>query len=63
MNSVDPGWNSEQAPYTGPLSQLEELPLDETDAAARICDPIFKGISKGQHDLGLLLKNYEVTSW
>jgi NAD(P)-dependent dehydrogenase (short-subunit alcohol dehydrogenase family) len=63
MNSVDPGWVSEQAPYTGPLSQLEKLPLDETDAAARICDPIFKGIRSGQHDFGLLLKDYEVAPW
>lgn len=55
MNSVDPGWVSDQ------ISDLEqaELPLDVVDAAARICDPIFTK----QSIYGQFLKDYHPTTW
>ena len=59
MNSVDPGWVSQQVPQ----AQTDTLPLDLDDAAARICDPIFRGIATGAPDCGLLLKDYVPTAW
>jgi NAD(P)-dependent dehydrogenase (short-subunit alcohol dehydrogenase family) len=66
MNSVDPGWISQQAPQSDPqhwerLQQL--LPLDLVDAAARICDPIFASITSGATPSGGFYKDYQLTSW
>lgn len=66
MNSVDPGWISQQSPLTTVqnwerIQQL--LPLDLIDAAARICDPIFLGITTGEAPFGRLYKNYQSVSW
>lgn len=66
MNSVDPGWISQQAPQTDiqhweRLQQL--LPLDLIDAAARICDPIFMGITTGEAPSGRFYKDYAPTAW
>jgi NAD(P)-dependent dehydrogenase (short-subunit alcohol dehydrogenase family) len=66
MNSVDPGWISHQAPQTDPrrsehLQQL--LPLDLTDAAARVCDPIFTSILTGETPTGRFYKDYQQASW
>jgi NAD(P)-dependent dehydrogenase (short-subunit alcohol dehydrogenase family) len=63
MNSVDPGWISEQKPLDSPENQLEELPLDLLDAASRICDPIFRTIKSGETQYGLLFKDYLAASW
>lgn len=61
MNSVDPGWVSDQVP----LSDMPEgcIPLDEDDAAARICDPIFTDVNTNQQTYGKLLKDYIPVSW
>jgi NAD(P)-dependent dehydrogenase (short-subunit alcohol dehydrogenase family) len=66
MNSVDPGWISQQAPLIDAqhwerIQQL--LPLDLIDAAARICDPIFVGITMGETPYGRFYKDYQPTSW
>lgn len=66
MNSVDPGWISQQAPFTTVqnwerIQQL--LPLDLIDAAARVCDPIFVGITTGEPPFGQLYKDYQPVSW
>lgn len=66
MNSVDPGWISQQAPQADPqqwerLQQL--LPLDLIDAAARVCDPIFTSIASGEVPAGRFYKDYQPTSW
>ncbi len=66
MNSVDPGWISQQAPQNDPqrwerLQQL--LPLDLVDAAARICDPIFTSIAGGATPAGNFYKDYQPTAW
>jgi len=66
MNSVDPGWISQQAPQTDlqhweRLQQL--LPLDLVDAAARVCDPIFLCLTTGETPSGRFYKDYRPTSW
>jgi NAD(P)-dependent dehydrogenase (short-subunit alcohol dehydrogenase family) len=66
LNSVDPGWISQQAPLTSAqdwerMQQL--LPLDLVDAAARVCDPIFLGIITGETPSGLLFKDYQPVAW
>ncbi|HEY9758928.1 MAG TPA: SDR family oxidoreductase [Oculatellaceae cyanobacterium] len=62
VNSVDPGWVSDQFPHTSNESRLqarERLPLDLTDAAARVCDPVFSQLRIS----GKLLKDYHIVDW
>lgn len=66
MNSVDPGWISQQSPLTDAqdwqrIQQL--LPLDLIDAAARVCDPIFLGIAESDAPSGRFFKDYQPASW
>lgn len=66
MNSVDVGWfsNGEPAAVAAAMrSRGFVLPLDEIDAAARVCDPIFSGIRTGRSVHGKLLKDYEAVDW
>ena len=37
--------------------------IDEIDGAARICDPIFRGVKEADMSCGCLFKNYEVFPW
>jgi NAD(P)-dependent dehydrogenase (short-subunit alcohol dehydrogenase family) len=66
LNSVDTGFISNQLPYPA-ARQLEEKgmdpPLDETDGAARVCDPIFTGLNTGQNVYGKFLKHYREAPW
>ena len=60
VNSVDPGWVSDQIPRGDNLAhQTINLPLDMKDAAARVCDLVFSDI----HIYGKLWKNYIEASW
>ncbi len=66
MNSVDTGWITNENPY--PIIQRMsesgfETPIDEIDAAARICDPIFSGVCSGEPTFGGFLKDYRVVPW
>jgi NAD(P)-dependent dehydrogenase (short-subunit alcohol dehydrogenase family) len=66
MTSVDPGWSSNENPY--PIAQRMQQrgfspPLDEVDAAARVCDPIVQGLSQGELLYGVLLKDFRVVPW
>jgi NAD(P)-dependent dehydrogenase (short-subunit alcohol dehydrogenase family) len=66
MNSVDPGWFSNDAPL--PLRQSMAargftIPLDDVDAAARICDPVFLAARRGITFHGLLLKDFRPVHW
>ncbi len=67
MNSVDTGWITDEDPAHITKRKQEELdfhpPLDIVDAAARICDPIFDGISSGNHAWGKFFKDYLVANW
>jgi NAD(P)-dependent dehydrogenase (short-subunit alcohol dehydrogenase family) len=62
MNSVDPGWISLQNPADRQVPEAI-VPLDEEDAAARICDPIFTGLATGRNEYGKFFKDYAVTDW
>lgn len=62
MNSVDPGWVSLQNPADRQIPEAV-VPLDEEDAAARICDPIFTGLATGRNEYGKFFKDYAVTDW
>ncbi len=66
VTSVDPGWVSYQAPEgAGQAGQASQprLPLDLVDAVARVCDPIFVGLTTGQSRYGVLLKDYAEAAW
>lgn len=66
MNSVDVGWFSNGEPFAVAAAMRERgftLPLDEIDAAARICDPVFSGVATGVNVHGKLLKDYRAVAW
>ena len=67
MNSVDTGWITDEDPAEIAQRKTEELgfhpPLDQIDAAARICDPIISGFLTGEHQWGQFLKDYQVANW
>ena len=66
VNSVDPGWVSDQFPRANAAERaaaITDLPLDTIDAAARICDPIFTAAAGESIGTGQLLKDYEVADW
>ncbi|HEU4537312.1 MAG TPA: oxidoreductase, partial [Polyangiaceae bacterium] len=66
MNSVDVGWfsNGEPARVADAMrGRGFSLPLDATDAAARVCDPVFSGVRTGVNDYGKLLKDYRPVDW
>ncbi len=67
MNSVDTGWITDEDPADIAKRKRDDLkfhcPLDQIDAAARICDPIFSGLITGEHTWGKFLKDYQVANW
>jgi NAD(P)-dependent dehydrogenase (short-subunit alcohol dehydrogenase family) len=67
MNSVDTGWiTDEDAAALAERKRRDHgfsPPLDVVDGAARILDPVFTGLSTGEHPWGLFLKDYKPTPW
>lgn len=67
MNSVDTGWITDEDPVEIAQRKTEELgfhpPLDQVDAAARICDPIFTGFLTSEHQWGQFFKDYQIANW
>jgi NAD(P)-dependent dehydrogenase (short-subunit alcohol dehydrogenase family) len=67
MNSVDTGWVTDEDAAEIAARKTREQgfhpPLDIVDGAARICDPIFSGITTGKHAWGVFFKDYAPTHW
>lgn len=67
MNSVDTGWVTDEDPaHLAERKVVEHAfspPLDIVDGAARIVDPIFLGLTTGEHPWGQFFKDYAPTPW
>jgi NAD(P)-dependent dehydrogenase (short-subunit alcohol dehydrogenase family) len=67
MNSVDTGWVTDEDPAHLAERKVTEHafspPLDVVDGAARIVDPIFVGLTTGEHAWGQFFKDYVPTPW
>ncbi len=65
MNSVDPGWITHMQsvePHSPAENEAFVPPLDVEDGAARLYDPILRGIA-GEPVFGLLLRDYSAVPW
>lgn len=65
MTSVDTGWITDERPHTTRARLAGEgfhAPLDLSDGAARVYDPIVRGES-GEDLHGVFLKDYAPTQW
>lgn len=66
MNSVDPGWVSQEGTLPQQVKSRAAgfiTPLDTIDAAARIYAPIIDGLAAPRPMAGRLFKNYREASW
>lgn len=68
INSVDPGWISDQNPYHQQIYAQQKRgfypPLDAVDSMARLYDPIVQGIQNTDEPIrGQFLKDYVPSSW
>jgi len=69
MTSVDTGWVSDMNPVKKSKKIAKKYgeyfrnPLDCTDGAARVLDPIFSKINKGIVIFGKMIKDYEICPW
>ncbi|MER7335848.1 MULTISPECIES: SDR family NAD(P)-dependent oxidoreductase [unclassified Micromonospora] len=65
MNSVDTGWVTDERPHPGKTAQRDlgfRPPLDVVDGAARVYDPIVRGVH-GAPVSGQFLKDYRSVPW
>ncbi|WP_337177333.1 SDR family oxidoreductase [Paludisphaera sp.] len=65
LNSVDAGWVTHEGAHSRRARMRARgfvPPLDEVDAAARVLDPIARGLS-GERAWGCFFKDYEPTDW
>jgi NAD(P)-dependent dehydrogenase (short-subunit alcohol dehydrogenase family) len=65
MSSVDTGWITDERPHTTRMRLADEgfhAPLDLSDGAARVYDPIVRG-EAGQDIHGVFLKDYAPAVW
>lgn len=67
MTSVDPGWFSDQKSFEAAQRAREDgfvPPLDCTDGAARVYDPIARGVTEPEEPMwGVYLKDYAPYPW
>ncbi|GAA1023321.1 oxidoreductase [Acrocarpospora pleiomorpha] len=65
MNSVDTGWVTDERPHPAKAARRTagfRPPLDVIDGAARVYDPIIRGVS-GQPMSGYFLKDFRPVEW
>jgi NAD(P)-dependent dehydrogenase (short-subunit alcohol dehydrogenase family) len=65
MTSVDTGWVTDERPHPGKLAQFAagfRPPLDVIDGAARVYDPVVRGVG-GERLSGVFLKDYRPVEW
>jgi NAD(P)-dependent dehydrogenase (short-subunit alcohol dehydrogenase family) len=65
MNAVDTGWVTDERPHPAKAAQREagfRPPLDVIDGAARVYDPIVRGV-RGEPVFGRFLKDYRSVEW
>ncbi|MFC0041765.1 SDR family oxidoreductase [Actinomadura rayongensis] len=65
MTSVDTGWVTDERPHPGKAAQRAagfRPPLDVVDGAARVYDPIVRGV-RGERLSGVFLKDYRPVAW
>jgi hypothetical protein len=65
MNSVDTGWITDERPHPTKMRLAEtgfHAPLDLSDGAARVYDPIVRG-EQGEDVYGCFLKDYQKSNW
>lgn len=65
MNSVDTGWVTDERPHPDKTAQREagfRPPLDVIDGAARVYDPVVRGVG-GERVHGMFLKDYQPVEW
>ncbi len=66
MTSVDTGWVTYEQPQEIKQQWFDEgkgPPLDVVDGAARVYDPIVRGVTRQDRSHGVLFVNYEVAPW
>eukprot|EP00656_Telonema_subtile_P051553 TRINITY_DN6963_c0_g1_i1.p1 TRINITY_DN6963_c0_g1~~TRINITY_DN6963_c0_g1_i1.p1 ORF type:complete len:506 (+),score=168.33 TRINITY_DN6963_c0_g1_i1:264-1781(+) len=67
MTSVDTGWINDENPLEKAQAYADkhsfQTPIDEIDAAARILDPVFSGMTAEQPAFGVFFKDYHETEW
>jgi len=68
MTSVDTGWITDENPYDAKMGIRERhgffTPLDVVDGAARVYDPVARGINdEAEPDFGVFLKDYAPYEW
>ncbi|GAA2459595.1 SDR family oxidoreductase [Actinomadura vinacea] len=65
MTSVDTGWITDERPHPSKQAQRAigfRPPLDVVDGAARVYDPVVRGVG-GERLSGLFLKDYRPVEW
>lgn len=62
LNSVDPGWASELAPWKL-QNPNRKVPLTSEDGAARVLDPILIGMRDVIPPIGIFFRNFKSAPW
>lgn len=65
MNSVDTGWVTDERPHPSKTAERDHgfrPPLDVIDGAARVYDPVVRGV-RGEPVSGQFLKDYRSVPW
>jgi len=68
MNAIDTGWITDERPYPDAMRERQTqdfyAPLDAVDGAARLLDPIVRGVADaGEPPFGHFLKDFAPHDW